>query len=125
MIKEKSIKIKGKEITYKLRKKRGLRRITLSVHSDASVSISTPFFVSQKRAEGFLLEKSEWLISKISFYNEIRKRRNIFTGFGDYKDKKEDVRKIVEKKLEYYNSIYNFKYNKICIRNQRSRWGSC
>lgn len=38
---------------------------------------------------------------------------------------KEVARGIVHRKLEEFNKIYNFKYNKISIKNQKTRWGSC
>lgn len=38
---------------------------------------------------------------------------------------KEVAREIVHRKLEEFNRIYNFKYNKISIKNQKTRWGSC
>ncbi len=38
---------------------------------------------------------------------------------------KENARKIVHERLVYWNNIYNFKYGKVTIRNQKSRWGSC
>jgi predicted metal-dependent hydrolase len=32
---------------------------------------------------------------------------------------------LVHQKLEAWNKFYDLKYNKVAIRNQRSRWGSC
>ena len=29
------------------------------------------------------------------------------------------------KKIEAFNKIYQFKYNRVSIRNQKTRWGSC
>ncbi len=33
--------------------------------------------------------------------------------------------KLASERLEFFNKSYNFPYNKITIRNQISRWGSC
>lgn len=38
---------------------------------------------------------------------------------------KESARKLVHERLEYFNQFYGFKYNKVAIRNQKTRWGSC
>ncbi|MSU60381.1 MAG: M48 family peptidase [Candidatus Staskawiczbacteria bacterium] len=38
---------------------------------------------------------------------------------------KERARLLVQNRIAHYNKIYHFKFNRIAIRNQRSRWGSC
>ncbi len=50
----------------------------------------------------------------------IKKRRQ-----AHYYAHKETARKIVFERLIAYNSYYNFAYNRVTIRSQRSRWGSC
>ncbi len=42
-----------------------------------------------------------------------------------YKANKEEARTLVHRKLVEWNLHYNFTYNKVAIRDQRSRWGSC
>ncbi len=43
----------------------------------------------------------------------------------EYQKYKDQARALVIKKIEKYNRFYNFKYNRLTIRNQVSRWGSC
>jgi len=42
-----------------------------------------------------------------------------------YLKHKELARALVKSRLEHFNQFHHFKYNRISIRNQRSRWGSC
>ena len=42
-----------------------------------------------------------------------------------YKENKERALLIVKDRIEYFNTFYNFKWNRIVIRNQKTRWGSC
>jgi len=42
-----------------------------------------------------------------------------------YDEHKEAARVLVHLKLEYWNQFYRYKYNRVAIRNTRSRWGSC
>jgi predicted metal-dependent hydrolase len=44
---------------------------------------------------------------------------------AEYKELKEKARTLIHERLKHYNAYYNFSYNKVAIRNQKSRWGSC
>lgn len=39
--------------------------------------------------------------------------------------KREQARRLVENRLGYFNKFYNFKINRVAIKNTSSRWGSC
>lgn len=53
------------------------------------------------------------------------KRKVSSASKKSFAEHKERARVLVRERLEHFNTIYNFKYNRIVIRNQRSRWGSC
>ncbi len=44
---------------------------------------------------------------------------------ADYLVRKEDARQLVVARIAYYNLHYRFEFNRIAIRNQVTRWGSC
>ena len=39
--------------------------------------------------------------------------------------KREYARIFVENRINYFNKLYNFRINKIAIKNTSTRWGSC
>src|SRR3989344_1749908 len=43
----------------------------------------------------------------------------------EYAKYKEMARVFAKNKIAQYNKLYQFKVNRITIRNQKSRWGSC
>ena len=47
------------------------------------------------------------------------------SGTQHYRAHKERARALVHERLIYWNQYYGFTYNRVAIRNQRSRWGSC
>ena len=44
---------------------------------------------------------------------------------SEYLKYKNQALDLVKNKLEHFNQFYNFKYNKVTVRNQSTRWGSC
>lgn len=52
-------------------------------------------------------------------------KRKILKVSKKFEKEKEKTRVFVHARLAYFNHHYNFVYNKVFIRNQRSRWGSC
>ncbi len=66
---------------------------------------------------------------KIKRIKQIKKilKPVVFIGLNkkEYEIQKEEFLIIASKKVFFLNQFYNFNYNKITIRNQKSRWGSC
>lgn len=48
-----------------------------------------------------------------------KQRRN------NYLHHKEYACQLIQQKIEKYNAYYGFSYNRIAIKNLKSRWGSC
>lgn len=53
------------------------------------------------------------------------KKRPLRWGRKRYMQHKEVARALVHARLLYFNQWYNFKLNKVFIKNHHSRWGSC
>jgi len=51
-----------------------------------------------------------------------RMRRGTQRHYTKYR---EAARVVVHARLRHYNQLYGHRYNKVFIRNTRSRWGSC
>ncbi len=66
-------------------------------------------------------------MKRIFFYFKRVRRRVVKSKLPSkkYLEYKEKAREIAIDRLTYFNQHYKFKYNKIAIRNQKSRWGSC
>jgi len=50
-------------------------------------------------------------------------RNKMFKRFTD--KKREQARGFVLERLAYFNQFYNFKINRVAIKNTSTRWGSC
>jgi predicted metal-dependent hydrolase len=112
------------ELEYTLRKRRGQKRMTLSVHESGRVTLTVPRWVTQKAAHAFVEERSQWIRTSLqSLVSGVtvdpQEARN------QYLKHKEDARELVLKRLSELNQQYNYVYNRVSIRMNSSRWGSC
>ncbi len=80
------------------------------------------------------MQRYSELFGKIFFVRRIRRRRVRRKSRKSAKSKKnrieylkykEVARELVRKKVEEFAGVYGFKFGKISVRNQRTRWGSC
>lgn len=56
----------------------------------------------------------------------VKKRRKVSKKVAlEYKALNPVARALVTERLKHFNQHYHHKYNKIFIRNSRTRWGSC
>ncbi len=111
---------------YTLKQSARARRMRITVRCDASVVLTVPRFFSQNKAEKFLLEKTKWILKKVAYFQKLGPVvRRSSGGVGDYKKLKQQARALVHQKIAEINKFYNFSFNRVCIKNHKSRWGSC
>ncbi|MFA6393205.1 MAG: M48 family metallopeptidase [Candidatus Paceibacterota bacterium] len=61
-----------------------------------------------------------YYISRVKRRIKKPKRKNL-----NYIKYKKDAATLVKERLEYFNTFYNYKWGRVAIRNQKTRWGSC
>jgi predicted metal-dependent hydrolase len=121
-----NIIINGKSVSYTLKESQRASRVRLCVYHGGNMSVTIPRGYSIERMESFIAEKADWILKKLN----LMKKRNynpVFHKFSkrEYKKYKNQAFILAKIKVEELNGIYGFDYNKISIRNSRSRWGSC
>lgn len=121
----KTLDFKGQEINYTSRMNPRARHVRLALHNNGEVVLTRPRFVSEKYAVAFLLSRAAWILERLS---KIKNNKNFPALSGtraEYLANKARARAIISERLSSLNSVYNFKYKSLSIRNQKTRWGSC
>lgn len=87
--------------------------------------MTIPWGIPQKIVENFVAKKSEWIKSKVEYFRKTKKvilKRNSRVDFLKYK---KQALALAEDRLAHFNKSYGYSWNKITIKNQKTRWGSC
>ena len=120
------MKLALEKIEYIIKKS---HRTTISVQitPDQKLLVKAPAYTSIKEVEDFLREKRDWIIKQI---NRTKVTSQQAAQMGILSDKeirklKRDAKKIIPERVEYYAKLSGITYNRIFIRLQKSRWGSC
>lgn len=114
-----------KKISYKLKRSKRAKRMRLAVYCDGSVVITSPFVVEQSLIEKFFTEKKQWVLRKIQFFKSVDSKAIRTFSHKDYLENKDKALALVHERVRFYNKVYGFSFNKIFIKNQKTRWGSC
>jgi hypothetical protein len=121
---EKIIELGNQKIVYNLKNNKKSRRLRLTIYNDGCLLVTKPVFLTNKMVDKFLLQKADWIIDGLKrFKDSVFKTKP--SDRKDYLLNKKAAFSLVIKKIEEINKIYNFKYGRISIRNQKTHWGSC
>lgn len=97
----------------------------LAVYCDGSIVVTTPFDLKETIVDKFINEKSEWLFSKIAFFKQFKGKAIARYSQEDYLKYKDEAYKLAVNRVNYFNQKREFNFNRINIKNQKTRWGSC
>ena len=98
------------------------KRINISIRADEGVRVAVPRGISFMRAEAFVATKYDWIIKH---HNRLRQtpKRNL-----TYVTPPLEIipaKLLITERLSVLAAKYGFYYNRVTIRNQKTRWGSC
>lgn len=122
---KKSILLHQKNVEYTLKVSKRAKRMRLAIHSDGSFVVTIPKNINQSIIEKFIISRSSWVLDKIDFFKSLSKTSLIKDTKENFEKNKDEALVVVQKKIEKFNKVYKFKFNKITIKNQKTIWGSC
>ena len=100
------------------------RRINLTVKSTGEVRVAVPKRASLQSAEQFVLSKQGWIKRQLSRLGDTQSLADEYVE----RVKSLDIDAAaagIAKRLDELATEFGFSYNRLTIRNQKTRWGSC
>ncbi len=122
---KKQIELHKKKIEYTLKVSKRAQRLRLAIYCDGNFVVTAPRYINQNIVEQFMIKKSQWIIDKLDYFKGISGQVFAKGTKKDYAEYKDQALNLAQSRIEYFNKDYGFKFNKINIKNQKTRWGSC
>ncbi len=113
------------KVEYILKLSKRAKRLRLAIYCDGAVVLTAPRLASQNFINQFVTKNKNWILRKLEGFKPFIPRVSIKNSRQDFVKYKDSALALAQSRVEYFNKFYGFKFNKINIRNQKTRWGSC
>ena len=100
------------------------RRIIISVRPQKGVRVAIPGRASLDTSLEFVQKKKQWIQQQLEKLEECKKQNSCLSASLATIDQKE-AKKVLAARLEQLAEKHGFTYNRVSLRNQQTRWGSC
>jgi len=119
----KHILLADREVHYKFLRFKRQKYMRLTVHSDATLTVTAPKWVRVAEVEIFIQKQAKWILESL---DKFRSDGALLCGSrAEYLRYKERARALAHHRLRHFNLHYGLLWNRISIRGQRTMWGSC
>lgn len=98
--------------------------MSISVAASGEVYITLPYRATVRQAEAFLHEKSAWVAARRQKACLLRLHHKELTEIRRPVSRTR-AEGLLRERLDHLARKYGFSFNKVSIRNQKTRWGSC
>jgi len=115
----------AQKINFVLKTSRKARRLRIAVYCDSRIVVTRPWGFEQGLVEDFIKEKTGWILDKLEYFRNHPRLVFSKNSKTEYLKNKDRALVLIKDRVEEINRVYGFRYNRINIKNQKTRWGSC
>ena len=117
------MEIEGVGLVLFERSKRA-KRLNISVKPLKGVRVAVPHWLTFKAAMETVQPRVDWIKKHQTRLEKVKEKHEAYSSELPPLDKKRGREKLV-RRLNELAKQYGFSYNRVFIRNQKTRWGSC
>lgn len=106
------------------------RSFSISISPDGQITVRVPMRATQKEISHLLIEKRIWIVTKYLEVQEKQRNRPVSELTDNQRLALEKryiaaAKEYFPKRAAHFHQFTGGSYNRITIRNQKTRWGSC
>ncbi len=109
--------------TVLMERSRRARRISVSIRPFKGVRVAVPLGVSFDKAQVFVQSQAGWIKKHLGRMELLERRAKVLSVNRPIN--RSAARKLLIDRLDQLAQKHGFAYNRVFIRNQKTRWGSC
>ncbi len=116
------IQLNGHAISYELKSSRLAKNLRLEIGRHG-LRATKPWRLPDAAIDNFIMSKSAWVIRSLA--KTFATKINLDISPEELPILKRRAAKLLLARLEYFNIFYQHKYQRLSVRDQKTRWGSC
>lgn len=120
----KRIELLSRIFEYTLTVSSRARNVRVTIRNGGDIRVTAPRFLPQMLVENFMKKKASWIVATFDKLAHLAPSVREDTTH-QYETYKEHARILAYERVAHFNAFYAFTWNRISIRNQKTRWGSC
>lgn len=97
----------------------------MAVHADGRLVVTAPVLMGVRAIERMIAAKAAWITERLREARSRGPRVSVEEGKALYAQHKADALRLVTERLAHFNGTYGLTWNRVSIKNARTRWGSC
>ncbi len=99
------------------------KRVSISVKPFNGVRVAVPYGLSFKKAVQFAQTKADWIKTHLEKMKQYERQGHLDSNPTDGIDRTK-AKILLTRRLQQLANNNGFSYNRVFIRNQKTRWGS-
>ena len=100
------------------------KRLSITVRPFRRIRVAVPYRLSFKKAEKYFQSNIKWAKKSLDYIKKVEQEHTT-TVNNNPRFNKAKARRTITERLNYLADKYGFNYNRLFIRHQKTRWGSC
>lgn len=106
------------------------RTLAIEIRHDMQVVVCAPYRVPNSYIEQFVSERADWIVEHLKkMEQKNRQRENALPvkklSNNEIKELADNAVTYIPERVAHFAPLVGVTFNRITIRNQRTRWGSC